>query len=303
MRTHFGGSCYTPLKILLSMATKKPQPAAAPIPDQVILAVERRRDAVLDVIHSARKRLLISVFRCTDVQVLDAIGEALHRGVEVRMLMTPRARGWEKRLKELGAYLESMGAKVHPYADSVVKYHAKYLLADNGPALIGSLNLTAKCFTATCDFILITHDPEVVAGLRELFEVDWLAPHSTLPAKLSPRLIIGPERARAQLTELLQSARRSIHIIDHKMDDLNVKAILKAKKAAGVEVKVLGEGQVAGLLSHGKLTLVDGKIATFGALALSALSLDFRREVSVRIDDPKCVRKLRDFYRTAAGAK
>jgi cardiolipin synthase len=303
MRTHFGGSCYTPLEILLSMATKKPQPAAAPIPDQVILAVERRRDAVLDVIRSARKRLLISVFRCTDVLVLDAIGEALHRGVEVRMLMTPRARGWEKRLKELGAYLESMGAKVHSYADPVVKYHAKYLLADNGPALIGSLNLTAKCFTATCDFILITHDPEVVAGLRELFEVDWLAPHSTLPAKLSPRLIIGPERARVQLTEFLQSARRSIHIIDHKMDDLNVKAILKAKKAAGVEVKVLGEGQVAGLLSHGKLTLVDGKIATFGALALSALSLDFRREVSVRIDDPKCVRKLRDFYRTAAGAK
>jgi phosphatidylserine/phosphatidylglycerophosphate/cardiolipin synthase-like enzyme len=285
------------------MATKKPQPAPAQPSDQVILNVERRRDAVLDVIRSARKRLLISVFRCTDVQVLDAIGEALNRKVEVSMIMTPRARGWEKRLKELGAYLESMGAKVHSYADPVVKYHAKYLLADDGPALIGSLNLTAKCFSATCDFILLTHDPGVVAGLRELFEVDWLAPHSTLPNKLSPRLIIGPERARAQLTELLQSARRSIHIIDHKLDDLAVKAILKAKKAAGVEVKILGEGQVGGLLSHGKLTLIDGKTAAFGALALSALSLDFRREVSVRIDDPKCVRKLRDFYKSAAGTK
>jgi len=175
------------------MATKKPQPAPAQPSDQVILNVERRRDAVLDVIRSARKRLLISVFRCTDVQVLDAIGEALNRKVDVRMIMTPRARGWEKRLKELGAYLESMGAKVHSYADPVVKYHAKYLLADDGPALIGSLNLTAKCFSATCDFILLTHDPGVVDGLRELFEVDWLAPHSTLPNKLSPRLIIGEE--------------------------------------------------------------------------------------------------------------
>jgi len=139
--------------------------------DQVILAIRQRRETVLQVIRSARERLLISVFRCTDVTVLDAIGEALNRKVDVRFLMTPRARGWEKRLKALSSYLESMGAKVHPYSDPVVKYHAKYLLADDGPALITSLNLTAKCFGATCDFILLTHDPGVVAGLRELFEV------------------------------------------------------------------------------------------------------------------------------------
>src|SRR5689334_5060205 len=154
---------------------KKPTvaPPAHP-PDQIILAIDRRRDAVLDVIRSARKHLLISMFRCTDVPVLDAIAEALHRQVDVRLVITPRARGWEKRLKELGAYLESMGAKVHPYSDPVVKYHAKYLLADDGPALIGSLNFPAKCFGATCDFILVTRDPEVITSLKELFDVDWL---------------------------------------------------------------------------------------------------------------------------------
>src|SRR5207248_3347359 len=178
------------------MASVKPLRQEAGKPEQVILAIEQRREAVLRVIGSARQRLLISVFRCTDVPVLDAVADALHRGVDVRLLMTPRARGWEKRLKELGAYLESMGAKVHSYSDPVVKYHAKYLLADDGPALIGSLNLTAKCFSVTCDFILLTYDPDVLAGLQELFEVDWLAPHSSLPKRISPRLIIGPERAR-----------------------------------------------------------------------------------------------------------
>ena len=154
----------------------------------MILAIGQRRQAVLQVIRAARRRLLVSVFRCTDVTVLDAIGEALNRNVDVRFPISPRARGWEKRLKALGSYLESMGAKVHPYADRVVKYHAKYLLADDGPALITSLNLTAKCFGATCDFILLTHDPGVVSGLRELFDVDWLAPHSTLSAHVSSRL-------------------------------------------------------------------------------------------------------------------
>ena len=209
--------------------------AIAPEPDQVILAIRQRRETVLQVIRSARERLLISVFRCTDVTVLDAIGEALNRKVDVRFLMTPRARGWEKRLKALSSYLESMGAKVHPYSDPVVKYHAKYLLADDGPALITSLNLTAKCFAATCDFILLTYDPGVVAGLRELFDVDWLAPHSTLSSHLSPRLIVGPERARVQFTALLESAKRSIHMIDHKLDDPAIQALLKSKKAQGVD--------------------------------------------------------------------
>src|ERR1035441_9893552 len=209
--------------------------AIAPQPDQVILAIKQRREAVLQVIRGARQRLLISVFRCTDVAVLDAIGEALNRKVDVRFLMTPRARGWEKRLKALGSYLESMGAKVHPYSDPVVKYHAKYLLADDGPALITSLNLTAKCFGATCDFILLTYDPGVVASLRELFEVDWLAPHSTLSSHVNARVIVRPEQARAQFTALLERARRSIHIIDHKLDDPAIQALLKSKKAQGVD--------------------------------------------------------------------
>jgi phosphatidylserine/phosphatidylglycerophosphate/cardiolipin synthase-like enzyme len=271
--------------------------------DQVILAIKQRREAVLQVIRSARERLLISVFRCTDVAVLDAIGEAVNRKVDVRFLMTPRARGWEKRLKELGTYLESMGAKVHPYSDPVVKYHAKYLLADDGPALITSLNLTAKCFGATCDFILSTYDPGVVAGLRELFEVDWLAPHSTLSAHLSPRLIVGPERARVQFTALLESARRSIHIIYHKLDDPAIQALLKSKKAQGVDVQVLGQGNLGGLLAHGKLMIVDGRIAAIGSMAQTAMSLDFRREIAVTVEEPKCVRKLKNFYRLLASGR
>jgi phosphatidylserine/phosphatidylglycerophosphate/cardiolipin synthase-like enzyme len=275
----------------------------APEPDQVILAIKQRRETVLQVIRSARERLLISVFRCTDVAVLDAIGEALNRKVDVRFLMTPRARGWEKRLKALGSYLESMGAKVHPYSDPVVKYHAKYLLADDGPALITSLNLTAKCFAATCDFILLTHDPEVVAGLRELFEVDWLAPHSTLSAHVSPRLIVGPEQARVQFTALLQSASRSIHIIDHKLDDPAIQALLKSKKAQGVDVQVLGQGNLGGLLAHGKLMIVDGRIAAIGSMAQTALSLDFRREIAVTVEEPRCVRKLKNFFRLLASGR
>jgi phosphatidylserine/phosphatidylglycerophosphate/cardiolipin synthase-like enzyme len=275
-------------------------PASGPSEDRVVVAIDQRRQTVLEVIRSARKRLLISIFRCTDVPVLDAIAEARDRDVEVRLLLTPRARGWEKRLKELGAYLESMGVQVHPYSDPVVKYHAKYIVADDGPALVASMNFTAKCFAATCDFLLVTSNSGVVSGLTTLFEADWLAPHSNFPASVSQRLIVGPERARAQITSILGSAARSIQIIDHKMKDALIDQLLKQKKSAGVEVEILKPEYFGGLLPHGKLIIVDGKIAVFGSMALAALSMDFRREVAIAVDHPKCIRKLKDFYRFLA---
>lgn len=273
------------------------------IAEKVTIAVAERRAAVLEVIHAARERLLVSIFRCTDFPVLDAVAEALQRGVKVRVLLTPRAKGWETRLKELRAYLESMGAEVRMYADRVVKYHAKYILADHGPAFVGSLNLTEKCFSSTCDFLVVTRDPAVAAGLEELFETDWLAPHSSFPRGLTERLIVGPERARSQFTALLESACKSIHIIDHKVNDISIVSLLKQKKATGVEVKLLGSGDVGGLLSHGKLILVDGRVAAFGSMAMSALNLDFRREVSLMVEDPECVSEFTDFFNLVASGR
>jgi phosphatidylserine/phosphatidylglycerophosphate/cardiolipin synthase-like enzyme len=136
-----------------------------------------------------------------------------------------------------------------------------------------------------------------------LFEVDWLAPHSTLSAHVSPRLIVGPEQARVQFTALLQSASRSIHIIDHKLDDPAIQALLKSKKAQGVDVRVLGQGNLGGLLAHGKLMIVDGRIAAIGSMAQTALSLDFRREIAVTVEEPRCVRKLKNFFRLLASGR
>ena len=52
---------------------------------------------------------------------------------------------------------------MHAYTDPVVKYHAKYLVADDGPAVVASLNFTRKCFRKTCDALVVTHDPAVVS--------------------------------------------------------------------------------------------------------------------------------------------
>ena len=131
-----------------------------------------RKAALLGVIGAAKRRLILSLFRCDDFSVLDALAAALERGCEVEAVLTKRAKGGKKRLKKLWGALEEMGAVVTRYADPVVKYHAKYLVADDKIAIITTLNPTRKCFTRTWDAVLISQDPAVVKGLLTLFKAD-----------------------------------------------------------------------------------------------------------------------------------
>lgn len=260
--------------------------------ERVIVAPEDRLPAVKAVIAGARERLILSLFRCDDFRVLDALSAAVDRGVAVEVIITRRAKGGRKSLKALVAFLESMGASVRAYRDRVIKYHAKYLVADDGPALVASLNFTRKCFSATTDFMVITHDQGVVGGLQRLFDADRKGPDTPAPPGLSERLILGPERARAQLAELLESATRSIRIVDHKVTDPVMLGLLEAKRASGVVVEIVARSGPGGLRPHGKMIIVDEKVASIGSIALSALCLDFRREVGLIVRNPRVVQTL-----------
>src|SRR4029079_8293585 len=137
----------------------------------------------------------------------------------VRVLITQRARGWKEKLKDLTALLRSLGAEVLPYKHQIVKYHAKYVVADDGPALVTSLNFTHKCFEDTCDFLIFTHDANVVAGLKNLFEADSADLAASTLSGTTDRLIIGPEYSRQRLTQMLSSASSSLRIMDHRVTD------------------------------------------------------------------------------------
>jgi phosphatidylserine/phosphatidylglycerophosphate/cardiolipin synthase-like enzyme len=235
---------------------------------------------------------MLSLFRCDDFMVLDALAAALERGCEVRALLTRRAKGGRKRLRKLWDALEDMGAIVSSYKDPVVKYHAKYVVADRGPAIVATLNPTQKCFSRTWDCVLVTHDPGVVRSLTSLFQADATGKPLPERVRLSRRLIVGPERSRDEVRRLIESARHSIRILDHKLSDPDVVALLRERRGDGVTVSVLGRHPMGSLEPHGKMMLVDESRALIGSMALSTLSLDFRREVSVIIDDAALVRRL-----------
>ena len=268
--------------------------------DSIITAPAERREAVLDIMRQARRRIGLSLFRANDKEIFAELARAVARGLDVDVLVTSRAKGGKKKRKKLWGLLESTGATLHQYNDAVVKYHAKYLIADDGPALVSSLNFTRKCFNRTCDAILITYDPLVVSSLDRLMAADREG--RPIPDDLSARIVIGPERARRQLTGLIEQARTSIKVIDAKLSDPGLTALLAARRAAGVNVEIYDARRYAELVSHGKLMLIDGERAVVGSLALAALSLEFRREVAIVVDEPSAVAQIADLFRFVATA-
>src|SRR5689334_18919736 len=133
--------------------------------DQLILTPSLRRQTVLEVLSSARRSVVLSLLRCDDSRVLDEIVATARRGVQVKVLITPRARGWNKRLGTLVTLLRHTGVIVKQYDGPWSKYHAKYIVVDDSIATVGSMNLTRKCFEDTCDFLLMSRNPGLVSGL------------------------------------------------------------------------------------------------------------------------------------------
>ena len=213
--------------------------------------------------------------------------------------------GWWQRpgedlRTELWKALEGTGASVHAYSDPVVKYHAKYLVADDGPAIVASCNFTRKCFDSTCDALVVTYDPDVVRGLRQLMEADREG--RPAPSSITSRLVIGPERARLQLTALVTGARSSIKLIDAKLSDPDIISRLEALRKSGLKVEIYTSKRLGELKSHGKIMLVDGRTAVVGSLALAALSLDLRREVGIIVDEASAVADVEQVFQTIGAA-
>jgi phosphatidylserine/phosphatidylglycerophosphate/cardiolipin synthase-like enzyme len=285
----------TNLRLRLVTSVEETQAYTAPDSERVSCKPEARRKAVIEFIRSAESSLLLSMFRCDDLAVLHELGEAVARGVKVEVLVTGRAKGWGKRLNPLAGCLNCMGVTVHRFKSSS-KYHAKYMVADGRSALIATQNLTRKCFRRTRDFVLVTRDAAIAAGLKATFRADL----DGKPAPSTERLILGPEGSRERIEQLLGSAKKSIRILDHKLSDPGVLAILRDRARKGIEVAVEKGNEMTGKTPHGRLIIVDGAIAVFGSFALTSQSLDTRRELAVIIEQPALVAKLERQFEKAS---
>jgi phosphatidylserine/phosphatidylglycerophosphate/cardiolipin synthase-like enzyme len=265
--------------------------------ERLVIAPAERRPAVLGVIAGARHQLDLSIFRCDDARVLAALADAAARGVRVRAIVTARARAAHD-LDHLCDWLIVHGIEVRRPA-APMKYHAKYMVADDRVALIASLNYTAKCFARTGDFLLVSRDAAVVSGLSALFSADWLARPVSLTDAQRARLIIAPDdNPRARFGSLLSDAEQHVRLFDPKFTDPCMHRVFDCLRDAGVFVTLARPRSLRALRAHGKLLLIDDRTAVFGSLSLSPASLGRRRELAVVVRDPAMLTTLDLFWRS-----
>jgi phosphatidylserine/phosphatidylglycerophosphate/cardiolipin synthase-like enzyme len=138
--------------------------------------------------------------------------------------------------------------------------------------------------------------------MNRLFDADWHG-EPFKPKELP--LAISPYNSRRKIIELLNSADRSIRIIDAKVEDQQVMGLLLRKASSGCDIKIISRDtyynevvpnfhvkKLARYKLHAKCVVVDSKYFFVGSQNLRSVSLDRRREVGLIVEDDAMARKI-----------
>ena len=257
---------------------------------------------VVQAIRRARKTIDVCIFRFDIDEIERALAAAVQRGVRVRALIAHTNRGGENGLRKLEQRLLAAGVTVSRTADDLLRYHAKYMVADDMLHVFG-FNFTKLDILKSRSFSVATRDRRAVVEALKLFEAD-VTRQTYSPA--SSHLVVSPDSARAMLTAFLKGARKELAIYDIKVHDPGIVKLLKEQAAKGVRVRVIGNvkkdngaidsRELKGFRLHVRAIIRDGTRAFVGSQSLRKEELDSRREVGVLISNPTVTRKLMQIF-------
>ncbi|MGK9452804.1 phospholipase D-like domain-containing protein [Acidithiobacillus caldus] len=196
---------------------------------------------ILQVIDSAHRQLDIGVYYLSDRQILAAVRDAVHRGVDVRIMVEPKPYGmkpWQVR-KEVRA-IEATGAHFRYVPSRFVSgdgayrfYHAKYCV--NGhEAEIGTANFDWSAFHKNREYLYDTTNPTIVRAVQAVFDADWNRQHA--PAWTHRVLVLSPDTSAAQLLRVIEQPGA----IDVESEELGpYRPILDALAAKGKDLRMI----------------------------------------------------------------
>jgi phosphatidylserine/phosphatidylglycerophosphate/cardiolipin synthase-like enzyme len=138
---------------------------------RLIWAPDNARQRILAVIDQAQSTLDIEHQNMQDPEITRHIEAALRRGVQVRIISSPRYP-IEEDIDEPGRdELRRAGAQVRYFNDPYI--HAKALLIDGRQGLVGSQNLTTNSIDFNREAGILFDESGAVARLAAQFEADW----------------------------------------------------------------------------------------------------------------------------------
>ena len=265
-----------------------------------------------DLIRSARHRVMVEMYELGRSEIVQALGAAESRGVEVRVIVDPTvkvSRTSAKRLLTLG-----VAARAYPVDDKRHQIdHVKLLIAD-GEAAVGGMNW-GRHSDRNHDYVLETRVTVEVDRLSRIFEQDWAlsgghpAPLSAMAAPVSQTspgseirsmlewgLAHAAHKVMAEVYTLTDPELIAGLVIAHRRGVI-VRVILDPNQAYNLHAyAVLHAGAVdvrwypvpKGVLLHAKIGLFDG-LLVLGSANWTLSGLGVNHELDIETRDPYAI--------------
>jgi phosphatidylserine/phosphatidylglycerophosphate/cardiolipin synthase-like enzyme len=283
---------------LLACVTLQPARAAAPVSFFVEPGAGLR--PVLQLIRSARHSIRLEIYLLTERSVINALGAARSRGVQVRVLLEEHPYGGSASSAQ-SAYtnLRAAGVSVRWANESAFTYtHEKAMVVDGQTAGIFTLNLSYSGIQSNREFGAIDRQPADARTLAAIFDADW---NRKRPSLTYGDLVISPYNSRSRLDGLINSAKHTLDLYQEEVDDANVEGRLIAAHKRGVRVRLITSDASSGVDTlraggiavaimshpyvHAKAIVADGTRVFIGSENISATSLDRNREAGIIRND------------------
>ena len=268
------------------------------------------QNMILDDIKGAKKTIDLATYNYTDTKTAQALIDAVHRGVKVRLVVDE-----DNYNKKVVDDLRDGGVKVIS-AQSSGLMHAKYIIIDGKIVISGSANMTLSSFSSDNNFMIRLESEEAARVFTDEFEEMYLdlmfgeeSPRSKAASaiKLSDGTTIyvrfSPDDGIDDMIEkLIAAANDSVYMLAYSFASRDIAERLQAADKDGLDVVVIcedskaytdGGGQCGPLSEAGLAVYVDGypdtlmheKVIILDNSVVIAGSYNFTRSADKRNDE------------------
>jgi cardiolipin synthase len=273
---------------------------------------------ILDAIAQATKSIRIKMFLFSDPSLLQAVIDAQHRGVDVRVMLNPERRDGQKENDDSRKSLTEAGVHVIDSSPDFDLTHEKSMVIDDTTAFVHSLNWETANLTTTRDYAIVTTHKHEVDEVAECFDADWN--RTQFDTNEHKHLIWCIGNGRQRLGQLIDGAKHSLWLQSERYQDPTIIEHLIRAYSRGVKIRIMArpphklkkekliEG-VSGLRClqdlgvkihklkhiklHAKLLFADDARAIIGSINLAPGSFDSRRELAIEVDDEQIIRRIK----------
>jgi phosphatidylserine/phosphatidylglycerophosphate/cardiolipin synthase-like enzyme len=277
------------------------------------------QNMILNDIKRAKKTIDIATYNYTDTKTAQALIDAVHRGVKVRMVIDE-----DNANRKVINQLHKGGVSIVA-AQSSGLMHAKYIIIDGKIVISGSANMTLASFSDDNNFMIRMESPEAAkvftAEFEEMF-LDLIFGEKSPKTKAAPSIKLddgttvyirfSPDDGIDDMIEsLIKAANDSIYILAYSFASRDIAERLQAADRDGLDVIVIcedskaytdGGGQCGPLAESGLDVYVDGfanklmheKVIILDNSVVIAGSYNFTRSADKRNDEQVLVIQSRD---------